>query len=225
MKKFDEIYQRSVERKGGEDMLKHIINIPCKTPKELAETTDDRYLSSITKAVFKAGFVWKVIDKKWDDFEKAFWDFNVNRCAWMSPEDIHLLSQDTRIVRNMQKILTVQANAAMIFEHSNQHGSFGSFIANWPEDDFIGLLNHFKKHGSRLGGMSCQYFLRTMGKDGFILSRDGVAALIDAGVIYKTPTGKGAMQKVQDTYNLWRQESGLGYAQISRILACSIDSI
>jgi len=105
----------------------------------------------------------------------------------------------------------------MIFEHSKQHGSFGKFIAEWPADDFIGLLNYLKKHGSRLGGTSCQYFLRTMGKDSFIMSRDGVAALIDAGVIDKNPTGKTAMQKVQDVYNQWHKES--------RILACSIDSV
>jgi len=64
-----------------------------------------------------------------------------------------------------------------------------------------------------------------MGKDSFIMSRDGIAALIDAGVIDKNPTGKTAMQKVQDVYNQWHKETGLSYAQISRILACSIDSV
>jgi non-ribosomal peptide synthetase component F len=69
-----------------------------------------------------------------------------------------------------------------------------------------------------------QYFLRFAGVDGFVLSRDGVAALIDAGVVDKPPTSKGALQKVQQSYNRWREESGYGLAAISRILALSIDS-
>lgn len=224
MKKFEEIYQRAAQRKGGEAALNQLTQVELKTPRQLADIPDDRYLASITKFIFKAGFVWRVIDNKWEGFESAFWGFNVNRCAWMSPEDLDELAQDERIVRNPQKIKTVQANAAMIFEHAKKHGSFGQFIADWPDDDYVGLLGHLKKHGSRLGGLSCQYFLRTMGKDAFILSRDGVAALIDAGVIDKNPTGKAAMQKVQQAYNQWHQEAGLGYAQISRILACSMDA-
>ncbi len=155
MKKFEEIFQRAAERKGGEAELKKLIDVKTKTPRQLAATPDDRYLAEITKAVFKAGFVWRVIDNKWDGFEQAFWQFSINRCAYMSPDDIDELSQDARIVRNTQKIVTVQANAAMIFEHARQHGSFGAFIADWPEDDYVGLLNYLKKHCSRLGGVSC----------------------------------------------------------------------
>lgn len=225
MKNFDEIFQRAAERKGGEAELRRLTEVKTKTARQLAAIPDDRYLSEMTRAVFKAGFVWRVIDNKWDGFEQAFWQFNINRCAYMSPEDINELGQDERIVRNRQKIVTVQANAVMIFEHIKKHGSFGAFIAEWPEEDYVGLLNYLKKYGSRLGGVSCQYFLRIMGKDSFILGRDGVAALIDAGVIDKNPTGKTAMQKVQDAYNQWHSETGLGYAQISRILACSIDAV
>lgn len=225
MKSFSEIYQRAAERKGGEANLKELITVAIKTPELLAETPDDRYLSEITKAVFRAGFVWKVIENKWPGFEEAFWHFNIARCAYMSEDDIDALAQDERIVRNRQKIVTVQANAVMIFQIARQHGSFGQFLANWPEDDFIGLLNYLKKHGSRLGGNSCQYFLRFVGKDGFVLSRDGVAALIDAGVIDKPPTSQSSLKKVQDTYNQWHSESGLGYAQISRVLSMSIDTV
>jgi len=33
------------------------------------------------------------------------------------------------------------------------------------------------------------------------------------------------MQNVQQAYNQWMQESGLGLAQISRVLSLSIDSV
>ena len=222
MQKFSEIYQRALERKGGEEQLTALFPIGIKTAAELSAIPHDRYLAEMTRAIFKAGFIWKIIDHKWAGFEKAFWQFNIARCSMTSPEDLELLYQDTRIIRNMQKIDTVHKNAAMILELSEQYGSFASLIAEWPDDDFIGLLELLHKNGSRLGKQTCQYFLRFIGKDGFVLARDGVAALIRAGVITSPPTSKRDLKLVQQAYNSWREESGLGNAQISRILSLSI---
>jgi 3-methyladenine DNA glycosylase Tag len=224
MKKFDVFYQRALERKGGEKELKALLPDNLKTNKALITITDDRYLAEMTRSVFKAGFVWRVIDSKWASFEEAFWQFNVDRCAWMSPEDIDALVGDVRIIRNHQKIVTVLANAAMMLEIRESHGSFGKFIADWPNDDYIGLLAFLNKKGNRLGPRTCQYFLRSMGKDGFILGNDGVAAMIDAGVIDKYPSSKRDMQAVQNAYNEWQQQSTFGLAQISKILALSVDA-
>ncbi|MBL4638885.1 MAG: 3-methyladenine DNA glycosylase [Gammaproteobacteria bacterium] len=222
MKKFETIYQRAVERIGSEKNLKTLLPDNLKTNNALIAITDDRYLAEMTRSVFKAGFVWRVIDSKWAGFEEAFWQFNVDRCAWMSPEDIDALVSDVRIIRNHQKIVTVLANAAMMLEIRESHDSFGQFIADWPSADFVGLLQFLHKNGSRLGPRTCQYFLRSMGKDGFILATDGVAALIDAGVVDKYPNSKRDIQSVQDAFNEWQQQSELSLAQISKVLAFSV---
>ena len=219
---FAPIYERALARKGGERELAALSAVSLKSPAQLAKIDDSRYLSTMTKAIFRAGFVWKVIDNKWPNFEKAFWKFNVMRCAMMSPDDVEALCRDSSIVRNPQKINTVPANAAMILDTAGQYGSFANMVARWPDDDFIGLLTYLGKQGSRLGGNSAQYFLREMGKDGFILSRDGVAALIGAGVIAAEPKSKKALVQIQDAYNHWRGETGFGNAKISRILAMSV---
>lgn len=225
MKPFVEIYDRAAKRKGGAKELEKMIRLPMKTPKQLANIPDDRYLAEMTRGVFNAGFVWKIIEHKWDGFEEAFWKFNVMRCAYMSDEDIDQLAEDERIVRNRQKITTVRDNAVMVFELSSKYGSFGKMIGDWPDQDYIGLLDLLKKRGSRLGGLTPQYALRRLGKSGFVLGRDGTAALIDAGVIDKFPTGKAAMRNVQEAYNQWMEESGLSLAQISRVLSLSIDAV
>lgn len=223
MQQFSEIYQLALERKGGEYQLSALLPTAIKTADELSAISDDRYLAEMTKAIFKAGFYWKVIDHKWAGFEDAFWNFNVARCNMISPEDLEHLYQDTRIIRNAKKIDSVPRNAFMILDLSEQYGSFAKLIANWPDDDFIGLLDLLHKNGSRLGSKTCQYFLRFIGKDGFVLARDGIAALIRAGVVDTTPTSKRDMNRVQQAYDIWRDESGLGNAQISRILSLSID--
>jgi 3-methyladenine DNA glycosylase Tag len=225
LKPFVKIYDRAAKRKGGAKELEKMIRLPMKTPRQLANIPDDRYLAEMTRGVFNAGFVWKIIEHKWDGFEEAFWKFNVMRCAYMSDEDIDQLAEDERIVRNRQKITTVRDNAVMVFELSSKYGSFGKMIGDWPDQDYIGLLDLLKKRGSRLGGLTPQYALRRLGKSGFVLGRDGTAALIDAGVIDKFPTGKAAMRNVQEAYNQWMEESGLSLAQISRVLSLSIDAV
>jgi len=224
MKTFAEIFQRAARRKGGEAALLKLVPDETKSAEELARTPDDRYLSGMTRAIFKAGFVWKVIDSKWPGFEAAFWGFDIDRCMGMSPDDEDALCRDERIVRNRQKILTVPHNASMIDTIRREHGSFGAYLGSWPDDDYVGLLAALGKQGARLGGMTCQYFLRFAGRDGFVLSRDGVHALIDAGVIDRPPTSKAALQKVQQAYGRWRDETGYGLTQLSRILALSIDA-
>lgn len=221
---FEQIYQRAVERKGSEIALRRLLPDTIKGPDELKKLDDNRYLAEMTRAIFKAGFVWKIIDNKWPGFEEAFWGFDIGRCAFMSPEDEDALCADTRIIRNRQKILTVPRNAVMITEVRKEYGSFGRFIADWPGDDFVGLIDFLGKQGSRLGGMTAQYFLRFIGKDGFVFSRDGVYALIEAGIIERPPTSKAARIKIQQAFNQWQQESGLRLAEISRVLALSIDA-
>lgn len=221
MQTFKEIYQRAAERKG-EPQLKARMSEGIKERQPLTGFSDARLLAEITKAIFKAGFQWKIIDYKWQGFEEAFWGFDIARCAFMSPDDEDRLCSDTRIIRNRRKILTVPHNAVMISEAAREHGSFGAFLNSWGDDDFIGLLAWLNKYGSRLGPMTAQYFLRFVGKDGFILSTDGVQALIAADAIDKPSTSKATLKKIQQSYNQWQQESGLSLTEISRVLAMSV---
>ena len=55
-----------------------------------------------------------------------------------------------------------------------------------------------------------------------ILTADVTAALVEAGVIDKAATGKGAKRAVQAQFNAWREESGRSYSEMSKILACSV---
>ena len=221
MQRFEEIYQRALERKGP--ALEAGLSAPGPAD-ELREIPDHRFLARMTRSIFQAGFVWKVIEAKWDGFEAAFQGFNPHVWAHAPDEKLEALASDERIVRNYQKIKTVRPNASMILEAGRDRGGFGGFLADWPANDQIGLMDYLGKHGSRLGGMTAQYFLRFAGWDAYILSRDVVAALIAAGVVDRAPTSKAAKQAVQGAFNDWQKESGRPYAQISRVLAQSIDA-
>ncbi len=219
---FKRIRERAAKRKGGEKVLQSLL--PKKpNNKALAKLPDDRVLSEMACRVFSAGFVWKVIDKKWPGFEEAFLEFNPKRLLFQPAEFWEKLATDKRIVRNPQKIRSVRDNAKFVSDIANEHGSFGKFLAGWPADDQVGLLEIFAKRGSRLGGFSGQYLLRFIGWDAFVLSGDVLGCLRDSGVpLSATGTSKKDLRAAQAQLNTWAKESGLPLTHISRICALSI---
>jgi 3-methyladenine DNA glycosylase Tag len=223
MRSFKEIYGIAAKRKGGPAALEKLIGEhKPKARAALAKIPDDRWLSQMTACVFRAGFSWAVIDKKWPGFEKAFWDFAPKRCAAMSDKDLDALLKDKGIVRNGAKILSVRDNAIFLLELAKEHGSAAKFFADWPDTDYAGLLELLKTKGSRLGGNSRQMALRFSGKPSFVLSQDVVARLIAEGVIDKAPSSKAAMRRVQAAFNQWAEDSGRDLTAISRTLAMSV---
>jgi len=222
MTSFKAIRARAEKRKGGPVALKKLLpDAPDK--KALTKLADDRVLAEITQRVFSAGFAWSVIEQKWDGFEAAFLGFQPKKLVVQSDDFWHELTRDQRIVRNGAKIMSVRDNAQFILDIAGEHGSFGKFLADWPSSDEIGLLDLLSKRGSRLGGNTGQMFLRFIGWDGFVTSKDVVACLRDAGLdIAEEVKSKGDLAKVQAQFNAWAKETGLPYAHLSRICALSI---
>lgn len=222
MTAFADIYSRAANRKGGEAILESLLYGP-KSDAELAAVTDDRVLAEMTLRIFSAGFVWSVINDKWEGFEEAFLGFEPKALLFQPDEFWHDLTRDTRIVRNGQKIMAVRDNAQFVADIAAEHGSFGRFLANWPNDDELGLLDVLAKRGKRLGGNTGQYLIRFLGKDSFIVSKDLAACLRDAGLdIAENPTSKRDKKKIQDQINAWAKESGRSRTEISRICSMSI---
>jgi len=221
MTTFANLYQHAARRKGGEAALEQLLPAPL-SGAELATIPDDRWLAMMSKCIFNAGFNWQVVEKKWPGFEEAFAGFNPTRWKFMSDADFETLLQDTRIIRHARKILSLRDNATFLCDLAAEHGSAAGFFAAWPDEDYVGLLRLLKKRGSRLGGNTGQYFLRFMGKDSFILSRDVVAALKREGVISADPTSKRDLQRVQQAFNQWHAESGRPLTHISKVLAFTV---
>ena len=222
MTSFRKIRERAAKRKGGDAVLDGLLGARPDNA-EVAKIPDDRILSTMAERRFSAGFVWSVIEQKWPGFEEAFLGFEP-KALLFQPEDFwHDLTSDKRIVRNGRKIMSVRENASFVERISREHGGFGKFLAAWSADDQIGLTAWLGKNGSRLGGATGRYLLRWLGWDTYIVSRDMVLALRDAGLdIAESPSSKKDLQKVQDQINAWVKETGLPRMHISRILAMSI---
>ncbi len=219
---FAKIRARAAARKGSEEALQSLL-LPVMPLERLAATPDDRVLSEMAKRIFSAGFAWTVIEKKWPGFEEAFLGFDPGRLVFEPDDFWDARLSDKRIVRNGQKIMAIRRNAEFIGEIGEEHGSFGKFLACWPATDQVGLWDLLGKRGARLGGNTGRYFLRFIGKDSFMVTRDIALCLRDAGLeIAENPTSKRDLAKIQAQFDQWAEETGLPYTHLSRICAMSI---
>ena len=226
MRAFEEIYAQAAARKGGPEALEALIAEWSSKPQgELLALSDDRWLAAITRAVFQAGFAWRVIEAKWAGFEAAFHGFDPPLNAAMSEEEFDAHLKDAGIVRNAQKIASVRANAQFLVDLALQHGSAARVFAEWPQEDFAGLLELMKARAARCAGETAMRMFRNMGKPAFITTRDVAAALIEAGAIDRPPKSRKDLAAVQSAFNAWRAESGRDLTAISRVLAMSTGPI
>lgn len=221
MKRFSELYERAAARKGGEAALEALIGKP-KSATTLARIPDDRWLSGMAKSVFQAGFNWKVVENKWAGIEAAYDGFEPRAVAFQSDDDLDLLLKDTRVIRQWRKLKAIRANAQYLVELAEEHGAAGRYFAHYPSTDYVNLLDDLKKRGAFLGGTTGQYFLRRMGKDSFILSKDVVAALVREQVFDGSPTSRTSLRQIQEAFNGWVDDGGQSLTRVSRVLAFTV---
>ena len=229
METFKKIYKRASERKGGAKALEillgqKIIGKKLHTDNAALQSvtalSDDRVLSAFTKQVFKSGFVWRVVENKWSDFEESFFKFNIEKILMMPEEMVERKAADPKIIRNYNKVKTIKANAQMMFDYSLEHNTrFAQFIADWPSSNIIGLWAYLKKHGQRLGGNTGPYALRLLGKDTFILSAGVESYLRAQKIIDGGLQSKKSLTAIQAYFNQLQQESGYTLTQLSRLIA------
>jgi 3-methyladenine DNA glycosylase Tag len=226
---FKSLYQRAADRKGGKTALELLLGKRILGKKllddnaaeqSIAQLTDDRVLAAFTKQIFKSGFVWRVVENKWPDFEEHFFNFNIEKMLMMPEEMLERKAADPKIIRNYNKVKTIKANAQMIFDITlDKKISFAQFINDWPSEDIIGLWTYLKKHGQRLGGNTGPYALRLLGKDTFILSSDVEAYLRAQQIIDGGLQSKKSLTAIQMYFNKLQNESGYSLTQLSRLIA------
>ncbi len=216
---FTTIYERACERKGGEDALEQLLPKP-RSKRSLAKLPDDRFLAEFSKKVFQSGFVWRVVEQKWAGFEDVFWQFNIEKLLMMPDDMLERKAQDPAIIRNFRKVQSIRDNALMIDETRRREGkSFARFVADWPAEDTVGLWLYLKKHGSRLGGNTGPYALRSLGVDTFLLTRD-VEGFLRANKLVEGGIGsQKALRACQVFFNEMRRQSGRSLAELSRLVS------
>jgi 3-methyladenine DNA glycosylase Tag len=133
-------------------------------PRQVPES-DDGYLEQMTKAIFQAGFSWKVVNDKWPAFRKAFEDFSVERVAALSPEQVDLLLQDESIIRNRRKVQATVWNARKILALRAEHGSMNAFLRSMDGKGYPEVSRALQAGFEHLGRTGAYVFLWCVGEE------------------------------------------------------------
>lgn len=133
--------------------------MPYEIPPQEKPAGDSGYLEQLTKAIFQAGFSWRVIRDKWPNFEKAFDGFDIATVAAYGQPDVERLVADAGIVRNRRKIEATVHNARMMLDLSREHGSFHAYLRSLDALDYAGRRKELSHRFRNLGPTGVFTFL------------------------------------------------------------------
>lgn len=110
---------------------------------EFSRFQDDDYLfEMLTLEGAQAGLSWITILKRREAYRKAFHDFDLEKVALFTEEQIDILMQNEGIIRNQRKITSTIRNAQAFLEVQSEFGSFHQYL--WKFFDQRQIVNHWK---------------------------------------------------------------------------------
>ncbi len=116
---------------------------------------DDEYFERMSNALFQAGLNWKMIQKKWPNFNKAFANFSIEKVSKFGEREVKELMKDAGIVRNEKKIRSVIANAQGTLKLRKEFGSFSKYVESFGKyhdrliEDLRGRFRHVGESSAR----------------------------------------------------------------------------
>lgn len=93
----------------------------------------------------QAGLSWICILRKRENYRKAFANFNVEKVAEFTEEDVERLLQDEGIIRNRLKVNAAISNARLFLGIQKEFGSFSDYIWGFLPDKKI-IINTWTDH-------------------------------------------------------------------------------
>jgi DNA-3-methyladenine glycosylase I len=134
-------------------------------PKQVNCTTLADYLEVLTRPVFEGGMSWQIVEAKWPGFQEAFYHFDPERIANLSPDEIDGLTSDPRIVRNRKKIESTIHNARAMIDIEREYGTFKAFLDQLASDGgFPAQVRGLRARFKHIGDFGAYYFLYVIGE-------------------------------------------------------------
>lgn len=107
----------------------------------VVERNERKLFEALSLEGAQAGLSWATILKKRQGYRKAFCNFDLERIASFSQNDIDLLVINPEIVRHRKKIQSVVSNAQAAIKIIEKQGSFSDFL--WGFVDGQPRLNEY----------------------------------------------------------------------------------
>lgn len=134
-------------------------------PKMSPPKNDDGYLEVMAKVIFSAGLNWNVVEKKWPDINKLFYNFSINKVADIDSREIDRLLKNPAMIRSFPKIRAIVKNAQALLDVKKEFGSTASYLEKNKKLGEEVLVKNLGKRFSFLGPSTSLMFLYGVGQD------------------------------------------------------------
>jgi DNA-3-methyladenine glycosylase I len=104
---------------------------------------DDTMFEFLILEGAQAGLSWFAILQRRENYREAFENFNAEKVARFTAEDVERLLQNTGIIRNRMKIETSISNAQHFLEVQKEFGSFCAYLRSFLPDGRP-IINHWE---------------------------------------------------------------------------------
>jgi len=136
--------------------------LPRKAPPKISPQGLSDYFEVLTKAVFKSGHSWGVIEARWGGLRAAFEDFDPARVAQFTPDVVEGLMRNARMMRNRDKIEATVENAAAIVSLDREHRGFRNYLRS--HGGFDAIVSDLTSRFRCLGDAGAYFFLESVGE-------------------------------------------------------------
>ncbi len=105
---------------------------------------DNKIFEFIVLESAQAGLSWLTILKKREEYRRCFFEFNIQKVAAISDEDIYnIMTGNWRIIKNLSKIKAAVQNARGAIKIIEEFGSLYNYF--WSFTDGKPVINHWKR--------------------------------------------------------------------------------
>lgn len=139
---------------------------------------DQKLYEMLLLECFQAGLSWECILNKRENFRRAFDGFALDKIIDYNEEKIHLLLNDSGIIRNRRKLVAAVNNSKAFRNIQEKFGSFDSYLWHFTDGKVIyescgqhtstplsdAVSKDLKKHGMGFVGTTTVYsYLQVVG--------------------------------------------------------------
>jgi len=133
---------------------------PREKPKD-----DKGYFELLSKAVFNAGFSYKVVRNKWEGTMEVFHEFEPKILSKWTVDEISDALESPKIIRNSKKVTAIVSNAKVFLEIVKKHKSFENFLNSFRDKCYEEKQKILSKQFKWLGPTGAHFFLWSVGED------------------------------------------------------------
>lgn len=104
---------------------------------------DQRLFEMLILEGAQAGLSWETILQRREGYRQSFHQFNPLIVSTMTNEELELLRNEPKIIRNRLKIYAARTNAQVFLKIQQEFGSFSNYL--WGFVDHKPILNQWKE--------------------------------------------------------------------------------